>query len=241
VTGHLPCTCNQAQPGRYVVLSVQDTGVGMEREVLSHLFEPFFTTKEVGKGTGLGLSAVYGIVTQSGGHITVDSAPGRGSTFHVYLPAISDEVKKAAQEQAARRERPPRGTETVLVVEDADTVRDLAARILRDNGYTTLVAADGEAAERLCRSHSGPIHLLLTDVVMPGRLSGRDLAGRLRALRPELRVVYMSGYTDDLLGAYGVSTKTAFLYKPFTAHELLHRVRAALTGEPEDNSPEANG
>jgi two-component system cell cycle sensor histidine kinase/response regulator CckA len=213
-------------PGTYVLLRVRDSGVGVAPDVLPHLFEPFFTTKERGAGTGLGLATVYGIVAQSGGHIVVDSAPGQGTTVTVYLPPAR--ATEAAAPPAATTALPPRGTETILLVEDDSQVRTLARTMLAACGYTVLVAASGEEALRLAAAYDGPLHLLLTDVVMPG-LSGPELAARLVAERPGLPVLYISGYTDDRLERHGLpNATTAFLSKPFTAEALARAVRQVL-------------
>jgi PAS domain S-box-containing protein len=213
-------------PGRYAVLRVQDTGVGMDARTQARIFEPFFTTKGEGRGTGLGLATVYGIVTQSGGHVTVSSAPGRGATFTVYLPWAPAAGAEPAPEAAPR---PGRGVGVILLVEDEEEVRDLARDILAGRGYTVLEAATPEAA--LAQARAGePIDLLLTDVVMP-RINGRELAERLRALRPGLPVLYMSGYTDDALLHRGVAAPGAhFLQKPFSPAALLRRVHEVLAG-----------
>jgi PAS domain S-box-containing protein len=214
-----------ARPGSYMVLEVTDTGCGMSDEVRAHLFEPFFTTKEVGRGTGLGLSTTYGIVKQSGGHIEVASAPGHGSTFKVYLPRA-----EAAPAEEGGRPPPaaPRGLETVLLAEDEEMVRSLVRQVLRQAGYTVLEAANGAEALAVCQQHPGPIHLLLTDVVMPG-MSGRALAERAARLRPDLPVLYMSGYTDDDVVRHGVmQAAAAFLQKPFRLDDLLRKVREVL-------------
>ena len=225
----LPCPCGKAHLGRHVVLTITDTGEGMDEETRTHLFEPFFTTKEA--GTGLGLATVYGIVSQSGGHITVDSEPGQGATFWVYLPLAEEENDRTGRGaiNCAPTSPDTTGAETILVVEDDEAVLDLACRTLRDKGYTVLAAGDGEGALRLCEEHDGPVHLLLTDVVMPGGMSGRDLADRLAPLRPDQRVVYMSGYTDDAIVRHGVLEEgIAFVQKPFTPSSLLSIVRAVL-------------
>jgi two-component system, cell cycle sensor histidine kinase and response regulator CckA len=217
------------RPGPHVLLSMEDTGLGMNQEVRSHLFEPFFTTKEKGKGTGLGLATVYGIVSQSGGHIRVESAPGRGSAFRIFLPrmdAPGDGARHAPEPDGTRIPSP--GTETVLLVEDEEVVRLLAREILRMNGYTVLEARDGREALLLSEAHPGPIHLMLTDVVMP-KMSGRELAERLVPKRPGTRVLYMSGYTDDAIVRHGVlEDGIAFLQKPFTARTLALKVRDVL-------------
>jgi PAS domain S-box-containing protein len=211
------------QPGRYVVLRIRDTGEGMSAETQSHIFEPFFTTKEVGKGTGLGLSTVYGIISQTGGEITVSSAPGEGATFSIYLPRVEESVEHLG-EQAAR----PRPSETILLVEDDSMVRGLAATVLTEAGYKVLEAASGADALQLVADSTDPIHLLLTDVVMPS-MSGTALADEIRALRPAIRVLYASGYTDDAVIHHGVAGKESdFIQKPFTPRALAEKVREVL-------------
>jgi len=218
----------EVAPGPYVLLSVEDTGHGMDEETQSHLFEPFFTTKGTGKGTGLGLAAVYGIVRQSGGHIRVDSAPGRGSFFKVYLPRVPSPAGAPSETEHPLPKGPSPGSETVLLAEDEDTVRFLAGEILRMNGYTVLEARHGREALLISEAHRGPIQLLVTDVRMP-EMSGQELAQRMRPLRPETRVLYMSGYTDDALGRNGVLEEgIAFLQKPFTSGILSRKVRQVL-------------
>jgi PAS domain S-box-containing protein len=214
------------RPGNYVMFAVSDTGVGMDATTQARIFEPFFTTKEMGKGTGLGLSTAYGIVKQSGGYVWVYSEPGKGSTFKVYLPRVEG-VPAAAY--PARPAAPPRGDETILLVEDEELVRKLAHTLLEGLGYTVLEAPGGEHALEIARTHPGPIHLVLTDVVMPG-MGGADLASRLHAARPGLRVLYMSGYTDDAIVRHKVlEPGTSFLQKPFTPAVLARKVREALS------------
>jgi two-component system cell cycle sensor histidine kinase/response regulator CckA len=216
----------EVQTGQYVLLAVSDTGCGMSQEVRSHLFEPFFTTKEIGKGTGLGLSTIYGIVKQSGGHIAVYSEPGQGTTFKVYLPQV-DEAGTAAPAAPAIQGLPG-GNEVVLLVEDQDRVRGLTREVLSRCGYTVLEAPNGCEGLRLVQEHAGPIHLLMTDVVMP-EMNGRALADRLASLRPEIRVLFTSGYTDGAVVRHGVlKAKTAFLQKPFTPEGLAAKVREVL-------------
>jgi PAS domain S-box-containing protein len=225
-----------AAPGPHVVLSVSDTGCGMDAETLAHVFEPFFTTKPEGKGTGLGLSTVYGIIEQSGGSIRVSSEAGRGTSFRCYLPRV-EAAPAAPQGAVAPLEHAP-AHETVLLVEDEASLRELAREVLEAGGYTVLEAANGAEALALAERHNGDIHLLVTDVVMP-RLGGRAVAERLASLRPRLRVLYLSGYTDDAVLQQGVVAEdVAFLQKPFTPDNLLGRVRQVLgarraaAGEP---------
>ena len=214
-----------AGPGPYVVLTIRDTGTGMTEETKARMFEPFFTTKEAGKGTGLGLSMVFGIVQQGRGYITVDSVLGEGTTFNIHLPSVSPEL---AADVAVSATISPRGTETVLLVEDVEALREIVRRVLVEQGYVVLDAVDAPAAMLRAEKHRGPIHLLLTDVVLPG-LSGRELAERLGAARPEMKVLFTSGYTDDAVVRRGVLERgVAFMQKPFTPEVLARRVREVL-------------
>ncbi len=214
------------KPGGYVELIVTDTGVGMSKEVISHLFEPFFTTKKAGEGTGLGLATVYGIVQQCGGSISVSSEPGAGTSFRIFLPRI--ERAGPAPEKVAREAMAVRGTETILVVEDQEQVRKMAVRVLRDCGYQVIEAAGPEEALARSEGHSGPIHLMLTDVVMPG-LSGRELAGRMKLQRPSLEIIFMSGYSEQtVLDRQMLDSEAAYLGKPFSPEVLAVKVRELL-------------
>lgn len=213
-------------PGRFVMLAVSDTGVGMDPATRAHVFEPFFTTKEQGKGTGLGLATAYGIVQQSGGFIELYSEVGKGTTFKVYLPQ-ADEAPKPVMEGDAEP-RLVAGTEVILLVEDEDMVRELAHRLLRDLGYTVLEARNGEAALHQAESHRGPIHLLVTDMVMPG-MGGHELVERLTASRPDTKVLYVSGYTSDTIARrWTMQGAAAFLQKPYDPLTLTQKVREVL-------------
>ena len=213
-------------PGRYVRLRIQDTGHGMDADTQRRIFEPFFTTKGKGKGTGLGLSTVYGIVKQSGGTIQVESAPGEGTAFDILLPRVDDAVQPLVVDRPPVR--PLAGGETVLVAEDDDAVRRITERLVRAGGYRVLTAASGAEALRLAERHAGGLDLLLTDMVMPG-MTGRELAARLRVMHPGVRVVYMSGYTDDEFEAQGGLEAGAVLVpKPFGAADLMRKLREAL-------------
>jgi CheY-like chemotaxis protein len=223
------------RPGPHVALVVQDTGVGMDAATQARVFEPFFTTKGPGKGTGLGLAVVYGIVKQSGGYIAVQSTPGQGTRFTTYLPTV-EEVPETPVPEVAVRDL-PRGSETILLVEDEDAVRDLIREVLQQVGYTVLSARHGGEALVLVDQRPEEIHLLLTDVVMPG-LGGRQLADRLVAARPTIKVMFMSGYTDEAVERHGVLKPGAvFLRKPLTPDALLRTVREVLNASPVLNTP----
>jgi PAS domain S-box-containing protein len=218
------------KPGRYVMLAVSDTGVGMAADTAAHIFEPFYTTKEGGRGTGLGLSTVYGIVKQSGGYIWVYSELGKGSTFKVYLPRVEDQVEEEGPKPVPFSEQ--RGTETVLLVEDEEAVRDLVHTILSGRGYEVILARDPQHAEEIAREFASEIHLLLTDVVMPGT-SGRELASRILSIRPGIRVLYMSGYTENVITSGGMLERgLAFLQKPFSPGVLVQKIREVLSHSP---------
>ncbi len=213
-------------PGRYIMLTVSDTGFGMDKETLAHIFEPFFTTKPVGKGTGLGLSTVYGIVKQSNGYVTADSEPGAGSTFRVYLPRVDEPVEPVDTFESSPGQY--RGTETVLLVEDEEGVRSLISMLLERSGYTVLQACNAEEALSICQSSGAAIHLLLTDLVLP-RMHGRELAEHIAAISHGTKTLFMSGYTDDAAVREGVlDSRAAFLQKPFSMETLLQKVREAL-------------
>ena len=215
-------------PGLYVQLTVRDTGCGMDAATQARIFEPFFTTKDLGKGTGLGLATVYGIVTQSHGAISVNSAPGRGASFAVYFP--TSECRSESPKDGTTSLEPESGWETVLVVEDQTGVRGFVRNLLMLNGYRVLEAADGSEALRICRQHPGEIQLVVTDLVMPG-MSGRELVERITNEQPDIKVLYMSGYTDDSVVHTGVAQAgLAFLQKPFSPTMFTHKVREVLDG-----------
>ena len=218
------------QPGRYAMLAISDIGCGMDEDTRSHMFEPFYTTKEQGKGTGLGLATVYGIVKQSGGYIWVYSEPGHGATFKIYLPLVQaavDPTRPAASSAEAET-----GSETVLLVEDEEMVRTMIRACLEGAGYAILEAPAPEVALRLSAEHPGRIHLMVTDVVMPG-MSGRDMARRLSPARPDMKVLYLSGYTDEAIVRHGMlEPGLAFLQKPFTPAALRRKVRAIIDSSP---------
>jgi PAS domain S-box-containing protein len=222
------------QPGRYAVISVADTGHGMDKETQSRIFEPFFTTKEKGKGTGLGLSTVYGIVKQSNGYVFAESEVGAGTTFYVYLPRVEDSAEEASPAKSPQSEAG--GCETVLLVEDEESVRELVRVTLASRGYNVLEAEDGERGLEIAESHKEHIDILITDVVMPG-IGGRELAKKLLSLRPGISVLYLSGYTEDAVvtpGALGPGT--GFLQKPFTLQNLAKKVREVLRSRPDAKS-----
>jgi two-component system, cell cycle sensor histidine kinase and response regulator CckA len=218
-------------PGKYVMLAVTDNGCGMDQKTQAHIFEPFFTTKEKGKGTGLGLATVYGVVKQSGGYVWVYSEPGHGTTFKIYLPRIEDETLTAPRANRERPEALQRGSEVVLLVEDEAGVRELAREYLEMSGYKVIVAADGHTAIELAALHQGVIHLLMTDMVMPG-IGGRELAERVQAARPDIKILYMSGYTDQAVVHQGIlGTDAPLLQKPFTLATLTGKLREILAAE----------
>jgi CheY-like chemotaxis protein len=226
-------------PGRYAMVAISDTGIGMSPEVRARLFEPFFTTKEVGKGTGLGLATVYGIVKQSGGNIWVYSELNRGATFKIYLPLVDEPVEAAEPARGAAEAQ--KGGETVLVVEDEEAVLALARRTLLRDGYTVLAARSAEQALQLAAGHAGPIHLLLTDIVMPG-ISGQLLARRLAGPHPDMKVIYMSGYTDNAIVHHGVlELGFTLLQKPFTPKALAQLVREVLDTPSLAGRPRVDG
>jgi two-component system cell cycle sensor histidine kinase/response regulator CckA len=217
-----------AKPGSYVMLSVSDTGCGMDKETQNRIFEPFFTTKGPGQGTGLGLSTVYGIVKQSEGYIWVYSEPGKGTTFKIYFPRIEAAAEPIKRVDASEI---PRGSETILVVEDDEAMRALTRTCLESGGYSVLDVSNGEAAIRAVTENGGAIHLMVTDVIMPG-ISGRQLAESVLLVRPKMKVLYISGYTADLIARQGILEKqVALLEKPFTKGALLRKVREILDGE----------
>jgi PAS domain S-box-containing protein len=222
------------RPGRYVLLAVTDTGMGMTEEVKSKVFEPFFTTKKMGKGTGLGLSTVYGIVTEAEGSVNVYSEPGRGTTFKVYLPRIDAPASEKERIGVEAETPPPGGFETILIVEDEEPVRLLTRRLLNQWGYRAIEAADPNQALEPAQAHDGPIHLMITDVIMP-QMSGRELAERIGPDRPEMRILFTSGYTDEAIVRHGVlEAKVNFLAKPFSPENLARRVREILDAADSD-------
>ena len=217
----------EIQPGSYVMLTVKDTGTGMDDRTLSRLFEPFFTTKQPGEGPGLGLAAVHGVLAQSGGSISVSSQLGKGSTFNMYLPAVEEAPTVEIQPEVLLSELPT-GEETVLVVEDEDMIRDMVQRALTICGYSVLEATSGEEALRVNEQHDGRVHLIISDVMMP-QMNGRELAERLEPLQPGVKVLYISGYTNDEVVRQGVLDENmAFLQKPFGLENLARTVREIL-------------
>lgn len=223
--GSLPGQLPEIPAGWYVTLLVSDTGEGMDEETQHMIFEPFFTTKEVGKETGLGLSMVQGIVAQSGGHIRVHSAPGEGTTFRIYLPALPVEPVRPAE---AETETAPGGMETVLVVEDQPEVRCYIVAVLKAQGYHVFQASDGEEALSMCRDQNSRLDLVLTDIVTPN-IGGQMLASRLVKIRPGIRLLFMSGFTEDVVALKaGSGGKLNFVQKPFTPKQLAAKVRMVL-------------
>jgi CheY-like chemotaxis protein len=217
------------QPGEHVLLTVRDTGSGMDSETRRRLFEPFFTTKDTGKGTGLGLSTVYGIVRQSSGTILVDSSPGKGTTFSIYLPREQGPWQAAAP--PPRLQDKLQGSETILLVEDEEMVRQLAERVLREYGYTVLVASRGSEALEVSAGRSEPIEMMITDVIMPGGMNGKQLADRLQVSRPQMKVLFISGYADgSLFPGKEPEDRIELLEKPFSPQALVQRVRELLDG-----------
>jgi nitrogen-specific signal transduction histidine kinase/CheY-like chemotaxis protein len=215
-------------PGRYIMLAVGDTGVGMTQDTREHAFDPFFTTKEAGKGTGLGLATVYGIVKQSGGYVWIYSEPGHGTTLKLYFPEVSSAAAFTTTDNRAASKEVKRGSETILLVEDEAAVRGLTSRILEKQGYRVIAAQHGREAMDIASREEGPIDLVLTDVVMPG-MNGRGLVERLTGIRPGIKSLYMSGYTDDDIIRRGfIEASKSFLQKPFTSDGLLQTVRKVL-------------
>jgi CheY-like chemotaxis protein len=217
-----------ASPGRFVMVAVTDTGHGMSDEVRKQVFEPFFTTKPQGRGTGLGLSTIYGAVRQSEGSVEVHSEEGKGTTFRIFLPRVQEELEDSKTQSDEGPVALAQGTETVLVVEDEETVRNLCIRFLERFGYTVLHASDGEAALAIAREYGGRIDLLMTDVVMPG-MNGRELADQLAAFHPETKVLLTSGYTDSVIVHQGVLDEgLAFIGKPYSISDLAGKVREVI-------------
>ncbi len=213
-------------PGRYVRLTITDTGCGMDAQVMAHLFEPFYTTKEIGKGSGLGLCSIYGIVHQSGGHIFVTSHPGKGTSFKIYLPRVEGPIEKHLDGDSPTT--PMIGDETILLVEDEENVRNLVHEMICMYGYFVMKAAHGDEALRLCNEHKGRIHLMLSDLAMPG-MNGKELAQQVARLRPETRVIFMSGYASDAILPHNLLEKdTVLLRKPFTPDDLARKLREVL-------------
>jgi CheY-like chemotaxis protein len=219
----------EIKPGSYTMISVADTGCGMSKDIQRKIFEPFFTTKEKGKGTGLGLATVYGIIKQHNGYIYVDSEPDKGTTFDIYLPVILD--GELAQGEIAADTQIPKGTETILVVEDESSLRKYVIDVLKPLGYKVIGAADGEEALKIIAEHEEDIDLLLTDFIMPG-INGRELADTIQKDRPDMKVIIMSGYTDDVIAQYGaLEDDLNFLQKPMTVRKLAGKIREVLDGK----------
>jgi two-component system cell cycle sensor histidine kinase/response regulator CckA len=222
--------CSDASPGEYVKLSISDTGCGISKEMQEHIFEPFFTTKEVGKGTGLGLAMVYGVVKQSGGYVSVDSEPGQGTRFVIYLPRVMQDITTEVTEPV---EVQPHGMETILIAEDEEAVRDALSDYMRGLGYTVLTAGSGPQALSVAAAHDGTIDLLISDVVMP-KMNGRELSEELTELRPNLRTIFITGYTDDEVLRHGIrKLGTTLLQKPFHLDTLAREVRTVLAEQRE--------
>ena len=222
-------------PGRYATIAVHDTGIGIDAEMQAHIFEPFFTTKEIGKGTGLGLATVLGIVDQSGGAIRCESEPGRGTSFRIFLPAVAVTPSRGSTGAAGvLKATRTRGSEVILLVEDHEMVRALTRDILKMNGYVVKEASNGQEGLAFCEAHEGPIDLLVSDVVMPG-LGGREFAERALKLRPGMKVLFVSGHTEDIVLKEGIKTGTPFLQKPYTPAALAQKVRETL--DSDTNSP----
>jgi len=220
-------------PGDFVLLAVSDNGCGMDKDTLKNLFEPFFTTKDVGKGTGLGLATIFGIVKQNNGFITVYSEPGQGSTFKIYLPRLvtDEDTDKAVPEKKAAAG----GAETILLVEDEPSILRMARMMLESKGYTVLTAGTPTEAVEKAEKHSGAIDMLMTDVIMP-EMNGRDLAGKITALYPDINLLFMSGYTADAIAHQGIlDDRVAFLQKPFSMGDMTEKVRAVLDSARHDN------
>jgi len=220
----------EVKPGPYVMLAVSDNGMGMDAETQSHIFEPFFTTKTMGQGTGLGLATVYGIVRQSGGYIWVYSEPGQGTTFKIYLPRVEEPLESSEPKPSVVIDL--KGREIVLLVEDDHALREVISRGLKKFGYKILEAANGGEALLICEKQKGPIDLLLTDVVLP-QMSGRELAERLRSFRADMKVLYMSGYTENAIVNNGIlKENVGFLQKPFKVNVLVQKIREIMDAQP---------
>ena len=226
-------------PGPYIMLTIEDTGCGMDLKTQARIFDPFFTTKELGKGTGLGLATVYGIVKQTGGYIWVYSEVGHGTVFRVYLPRVGTAPPKAEREPLPLEEL--HGSETILVAEDSESLREMAEEYLESIGYTVLSAVSGEKALQRAKDFQGPIHLLLTDVVMP-EMSGPELANHMSSLRPGVKIIFTSGYTDDAMARQGIlDQNVAFIQKPYRPKALAKKIRQVLNGSPGEVPSESEG